>query len=191
MSYICLYDSSLNLIKTITDKSLIESIYMNDSMIVCSFAHKTFECCKIYDFQLNFIESFGQQNDKEQPFYMEKPILIGRQTFSSREKLNPVIFGMTHAHIFFYNTKSMFIMCRKNGTIIREMEKLNDKSIFTLDSKSNIIEINSQSNKIKLFNINNQISIESTYNSNFDDIFLIESNFFAFIDKSKETLLIV
>ena len=60
-------------------------------------------------------------------------------------------------------------MCRKNGTIIKEMEKLNDKSIFTLDSKSNIIEINSQSNKIKLFNINNQISIESTYNSNFVD----------------------
>ena len=48
VSYVSLFDASLNPIKTITDKSLIESIYMNNSRIVCSFAHKTFDSCKVF-----------------------------------------------------------------------------------------------------------------------------------------------
>ncbi len=213
VSYVSLYDANLNQIKTITDKSLIESIYMNNSKIVCSFAHKTFDSCKVfeinylfdknclfkfeiflkvYDFELNFIESFGQQSDKDKPFFMEKSILNNaRPYYSSKDKLNPIVFGYTENNIYFYNTKAMYLMSRKQGTIVKTVNKINEKSYFVLDSQLNLIEINTSSNKIKLINFENEISVESNYDLNYDEVHLIEDNYFAFIDKSKDILIFV
>lgn len=191
ISFISLFDSNLNLLKTITDKSLIESIYINDSKIICSFAHKTFDCCKVYDLDLNFIESFGQQNDKEKPFFMEKTNSTVKQNYNSKEKLNPSIFGFSSNKIYFFNSKKMFIMSRKLGIILNSIDKINEKSYFILDSQSNVIELNTHSNKIKLFNFENEILVESSYDLNFDDAFLIEDKYFVFVNKQKETLMIV
>lgn len=191
VSYINLFDSNLNLIKTISDKSLIESIYINESRIICSFAHKTFDCCRVYDLHLNLVETFGQQNDKDKPFFLEKSHLNNKQLHNTKEKLNPIMFGFTDKNIYFYNSKSMFVMSRKLGLIVKEMNKINDKSYFILDSQMNVIEINTHSNKLKLVNFEYDISVEASYDLNFDDAFLVEEKYFVFVDKNKESLTIV
>ena len=85
----------------------------------------------------------------------------------------------------------MYAMSRKLGTIAKTANKINEKSYFLLDSQLNVIEINTSSNKIKLFNFENEISVESNYDLNYDELHLIEDSYFAFIDKSKDTIIIV
>ena len=70
-----LYDMNLNLVKSITKFTSIESVFMNESYIILFYAHKTNECCQVYDSKLNELFSFGQQTNKENPFFMEKSIL--------------------------------------------------------------------------------------------------------------------
>ena len=123
---------------------------------------------------------------------MEKSALSNvKQYYSSKDKLNPIVFGYTDNSVYFNNTKTMYAMSRKLGTIIKQANKINEKSYFLLDSQLNIIEINMSSNKIKLFNFENEISVESNYDFNYDELHLIEDSYFAFIDKSKDTIIIV
>ena len=67
-----LYDTDLNLIKSLNKHSSIESIYMNEKYIVLTFTHQINKCCEVYDLNLNELFSFGQQTNVEKGFYMEK-----------------------------------------------------------------------------------------------------------------------
>ena len=96
---------------------------MNDSRIVCSFGHRTYECCKVFDLELNHVESFGQQNDEQKEFYLERTEVSAAQF--AKEKYNPVIFGLNEGKIFFYTKKTMTIMCKKTGLVLNSFEKSN------------------------------------------------------------------
>ena len=69
---------------------------------------------------------------------MEKIELNSKQF--GKEKATPVVFGLTKENIYSYTKHCMTIMCRESGQIVKKMEKFNEKSIFILDSQSNLIE---------------------------------------------------
>lgn len=189
INFISLYDSELNLIKTVRERSSIESIYMNDSRIVCSFGHRTYECCKVFDLELNHVESFGQQNDEQKEFYLERTEVSAAQF--AKEKYNPVIFGINEEKIYFYTKKTMTIMCKKTGSILNSFEKSNEKSFFLLDSQSNVIEINTYGNYIKMHNFHVDMNVNSTYDVNYENVCLIEDQYFAFVSANKENIVVV
>lgn len=167
-------------------------IFVIFSFILSVFSFYKFPPNKVYDFQLNLVESFGQQSDKEKLFYMEKSVLTNvKQYYNSKDRLNPIVFGYTDNNVYFYNSKTMYVMSRKSGLILKTVNKINDKSYFLMDAQLNIVEINTNSNKIKLTNFENEISVEATYDYNYDELYMIEDGFFVFVDKCKETLTIV
>jgi hypothetical protein len=187
--YISLYDSELNLLKKITEKSIIESIFINESRIILTFSHRSSEVCKVFDYDLDYLESFGQQNDPEVAFYMNK-VKISAKEFA-KEKMNPIVFGFDKDNIYFYSKKSMSIMSRKSGLILKSILKTNEKSFFILDSQSNIIEINVFSSNIILHNLKLDIKIDSFYDNNFDSVSLIENQYFAFVSLNKTEVTII
>ncbi len=189
INFIALYDHELNLIRTVKERSSIESIFMNDSRIICSFGHRSYECCKVFDTELNHVESFGQQTENDKPFYLERTEVSAAQF--AKEKYNPVIFGYNEEKIFFYNKKSMTVMCKKNGCVLNSFEKSNERSFFILDSQSNVIEINTYGNRVKLHNFHVNMSVDSTYDINYENVCLIEDQYFAFVYSNKENITIV
>jgi len=185
---ILLYDSELNLIKSISETLSIESIFMNDSQIVCSSTFGS-KCFKVFDLELNHKESFGQQTDEQKEFYFEKTTLEAAKF--GREKSIPIIFGLNKDIIFFFTKKAITFMCKKTGMILKKAEKSNENSFFLLDFQSNMIEIDTYGNSIKLYNSQVDMNANSTYDVNYDKVCIIEDQYFAFVSADKQNIVIV
>ena len=183
VSYINLYDTELREIKSTTDRYLIESIYLTQNRIFCTYAHKTTDCCRVYDYDFNVCEGFGQQSNCEAPFYFEKAPLDNKDY---KAKLNPVIFGFHEDKVYFYTKKSVFIMCKKSGRVLNKLHRNIEKTSFVLDSESNLIEFNLICKSIKLFNFENNTTAVAEYENEASEVFLIEDNYFAFVDMNKK-----
>ena len=186
IGHVSLYDADLNLINSISEKAIIESVFINESNLICTFAHRSFECCKVFDFKLNHVTSFGQQKNQDEPFFMEKVEVNAKQF--GKEKVNPVVFGLSKENIYFFTKKYMAIMCRTTGTIMKQIEKINEKSVFILDSQSNVIEIYVTGNRVRFHSFHLDITVDSVYESNFDSVSLVENQYFAFVSTSKDTV---
>lgn len=186
--YLSVYDADMNLLRTIVEKTVIESIFINKSRVVCLFAHKSHECCKMFDLELNFIGSFGQQIDSSQPFYIEK--IDTNLKYFSKEKMNPTIFGVGEDYVYLYDKKSMTLMSRHTGRVEKLVGKMNEKSYFVLDSQSNVIEINPKANHIRLHNFHLDLIVDSMYEEAFEYVHLIEDQYLAFVS-NKDTIKIV
>lgn len=189
INFVALYDSELNLVRTVRERSSIESIFMNEARIVCSFGHRTYECCKVFDLELNYVDSFGQQTDAEKPFYMERAEVSAAQF--AKEKYNPVVFGYNEEKIYFYNKKSMTVVCKQTGCVLKQLEKSNEKSFFVLDSQSNVIEVNTHANFIRLHNFHIDMSVCSTYDTNYENVCFVDDQHFVFVHSNKENILFV
>ena len=186
IGHVALYDSDLNLVNVISEKAIIESVFINESNVICTFAHRSFECCKVFDFKLNHVTSFGQQKNQEESFYMEK-IEVNAKQFG-KEKVNPVVFGWSKENIYFYTKKYMAIMCRTKGTVWKQIDKMNEKSVFILDSQSNVIEIYVLGNRVRFHNFHLDITVDSVYDPNFDSVNLVEDQYLAFVSTNKDTV---
>ena len=184
LGHVSLYDANLNLVSSISEKAIIESLFINESNVICTFANRSFECCKVFDLKLNHVTSFGQQKNQEEPFFMEKVEVNAKQF--GKEKVNPVVFGLSQDNIYFYTKKYMAIMCRTTGTISKQIKKINEKSVFILDSQSNIIEIYEAGNRVRFHNFYLEVTVDSVYDPNFDSVSLVEDQYFAFVSISKE-----
>jgi hypothetical protein len=66
---------------------------MNESNILLFNSYKKEACCSIYDYQLKEISSFGQQNNEESSFFMQKSIINWREEMRLHYNLNPKLFG--------------------------------------------------------------------------------------------------
>lgn len=100
-TYLLLFNSDLVCLKKINKFTSIESLYMNEKNIFLFYAHKTTSCCEILDYDLNELESFGQQNDPDKEFYMERTNIAWKEQSASGLKNNPRIFGYTDSSIYF------------------------------------------------------------------------------------------
>ncbi len=118
--YVSLYDENLNLVKTVSKRAIVESLFINETNVICRFSHRSSECCKVFDFKLNHVTSFGQQKNQEEPFYMEKFEVNAKQF--GKEKLNPVVFGLSEENLYLYTKKYMAIMCRTTGAIWKQIK---------------------------------------------------------------------
>ncbi len=189
-SFLAIYDIDLNLIKTVQEASSVESLYMNDRNIVVTFLRADLpNCFKIYDFNLNLIQAFGQYETPTRNFYF-----VRNDQFVSdldRLKLNPIIFGLTEKLIYFFNRRNISVMSRERGELIHSFKKPHESSKFALDSKANILEINTPGNFIKMHNLELNMCITGSFISTFEKIVLIEDKYLAFMNHDKQRIIIV
>lgn len=159
---------------------------MNEKYIVCVNSYKIDKCCVVYDYRFNEVYAFGQQDNENEEFYMEKSQISEREMYTSNVKLNPKIFGFTNECIYMYNMNNMIILDRRLGVVLKKLKIVEDKPIFMLDNQNNIIQVNNQSKRIT-FNSNDfNLSLSSNYNDELDTVFLNKQNQMVFIDKFKE-----
>ena len=190
-SFILLYDIDFNLVKQLKKFSSVESVFMNDKYIILSYAHRAHACCSLFDYNLDEIESFGQQLNPERPFYMEKVVLSVKEQINSNLKSNPKIFGLTNENIYFQNLSRMIIMCRQKGEIKTESLINGDSPYFLLDSQNNILRINNISKRIALINYEFGYDLQNVYSDYLDEVCLTADNNLAFVDKYKESVLFI
>lgn len=180
-----LYDDDLNLLNTKSDCNMVESIFLSESRIVCTYTHKSNDICGVFDHEMNFVENFGQSKEASSAFYMEKSkIPDGFQD----KKLNPVIFKYDSKHVHFYTNHEMIMMCKQTGNVIQRDEKINECSKFTVDEEDNLFEVNILFKEITFNNIGMDISTTTRYNINVDEVFLIENNYLAFVDSKNNRI---
>jgi hypothetical protein len=186
IGHVALYDADLNLVNSISEKAIIESVFINESNVICTFAHRSFECCKVLDFKLDHVISFGQQKNQEEPFYMEK-VEVNPKQFG-KDKVNPVVFGLSKENIYFYTKNYMAVMSRTTGFVWKQIEKINEKSVFILDSQSNVIEMYVVGNRVRFHSFHLDITVDSVYDPNFDSVHLVEDQYFAFVSTNKDSV---
>jgi hypothetical protein len=190
-NFIQLYDSNLNLIKSITQFSSIESVYMNNSSIFLFYSHKKDACCSIYDYKLNEMNTFGQQTNDKAAFYMEKSNLNWREQMSMNFKVNPKLFGYDESNVYICNFNKMSIMSRKSGEIVNSMALLGSRPYFLLDSQSNIIQVNNLSKKLTLYNTDLEVLNKTTYDDTLDNVYVTKDNQIAFVDLEKKYVIFI
>jgi hypothetical protein len=190
-SYILLYDINLKLVKMLKKFSSVESVYMNDNYICLFYAHRSNACCTLFDYELNELETFGQQIDAKMPFFMEKSTLTYKDQMNSSLKNNPKIFGITSDSIYFFSMTKMSIMRRLTGEVKTEVPISGDTPYFLLDAQSNIIQVNTVSKRIAVTNYEFDYSILNYFSDNLEDVYLTADNNLAFVDKNKEKVLFI
>jgi hypothetical protein len=190
-SFVLLFDTNLRLVKKIKMFSSVESIYMNEKYICLFYAHRSSTCCTLYDYQLNEVESLGQQADIDKPFYMEKSTLSYKDQASMALKNNPRIFGITEEFLYLFNVDKMTIMCRLSGLITTQVKISGDMPYFLLDTQSNIIQVNSLSKRIAVINYDFDYSVHNVFSDNLEDLYLTADNNLAFVDRNKEKVFFV
>lgn len=188
VSHLRLYDENLNCIRATKERHLVESIFMNDRRVVCSFTHKSVDCCKVYDIELNELKSFGQQTNVDDPFYFEK-LPANRKDYKAR--LNPSIFGYTSSNIYLHDRHSMLIMCQKTGRIVHSARQKFEGAKYLLDEQNNVIEANITCKEVDFYNTSVGVSARGTYDIEASDVFLLENYFLAFVDVKKQSVIIV
>ena len=77
-------------------------------------------------------------------------------------------------------------MCKKSGRVLNKLHRNIEKTSFVLDSESNLIEFNLICKSIKLFNFENNTTAVAEYENEASEVFLIEDNYFAFVDMNKK-----
>lgn len=183
-----LYDSDLNELKTSTDRHLIESILLTKSHVVCTYAHKSNECCRVYDHNFNDTGSFGQQTDSEGAFYLEK-LPLNKKDYKA--KLNPIIFGYDEGRVYFHDKKEMVMMCRRTGQVLSSVMKRNENLSFFLADGNNILEIDHVCKTIGFWNSEFDVRSSGTYNLEANSVVLIEGSFLAFINNNQQCVTVV
>jgi hypothetical protein len=186
-----LYDSNLNLIKSINPFYSIESVYMNESNIFAFHSYKRQACCAIYDYQLKEISSFGQQTNEEASFFMQQSNLNWREEIRLHYNVNPKLFGYDDNNIYFYNVNKMSIMSRKSGEIVKSMALDGSWPYFLFDSQSNIIQVNKLSKKLTLFNTNLEVLNKTTYDASLSQVYVTKDNQIAFVDSEKKYVIFI
>ena len=158
-THVNLYDSDLNLVKSLKKFSSIESVFMNEKYIVVTHSHRSDGCCSIYDYRLNELALFGQQKDKDADFFMERLSLSWKEQNSLNYKINPKVFGLTEKLIYFYNHAEMTIMDRVKGKVVHKKQIISgDKPYFLLDTQGNIVQVNKLSKKVSVFNFDVELN---------------------------------
>lgn len=190
-TYVLLLNSDLKCLKQISKYTSVESLFMNEKNVFIFYAHKTSACCEILDYDLNELETFGQQTDPERPFYMEKTNLAWKEQTSAGVKNNPKIFGFTDKFIYLFNIKQMFLIDRKTGKVLKTLDSNGDPAYYLLDSQSNILKVNSLCKRISLFNFEQEVFIQNKYSNCLDDVYLTNDDYLAFVDKNKEFVVFV
>lgn len=185
---ILLFDSDLNEIASTEYSNSVESVYMNTTNIVVTFAKKNIECCQIYDYNFNKISSFGQQKNQNEPFYF---IDSSVERTSFKENFNPVVFGLTDELIFTYTKADIIILSRDTGKVIQSNQKRSENSILYLDNDANIIEINTLAKEIFFYSADMKLIVDTRYNIDATEVSLVENNFFAFINSKKCSINVV
>ena len=188
-NHLRLYDSNLNLIKSIKKFYSIESVYMNESNIFLFHAYKKDACCAIYDYQLNEISSFGQKTNDKAGFFMQESNLNWREQIRFHFNVNPKLFGYDDNN--FYNVKEMSIMSRKSGEIVKSMALDGSRPYFLLDSQSTIIQVNKLSKKLTLFNTNLEVLNKTTYDETLGQVYVTKDNQIAFVDSEKKYVIFI
>lgn len=189
-TYILLYDANLTLIKMIKRFSSIESIYMNEKYVCLFYVHRSHSCCTLFDYQLNELNSFGQQTESTHSFYMEKsqPTCLKDQY---KTKINPHLFGLTDNRIYLYNMQKMIEMNRHTGAIVSELKLTGDPSYFLLDDHHNIIQVQTASKRVVLKNHKYDLVVRASYPDSLDEVFLMRDNELAFVCKNKESVVFI
>jgi hypothetical protein len=187
-----LYDTvGLNLIKSLKKSTSVESVFMNDKFVILIYAHKINACCQVYDHRMNEVFSFGQQNDKNKPFFMEKSELSWQEEKKMSFKLNPRIFGFTEKYIYLCNFNKMSIMSRQTGNIVRSLNLIGNRPFFLLDVQDNIIQVNPLGKKLTLYNSDLELLNESMYTDSLDTCHVTKENKLAFVDVEKKYIIYV
>ena len=185
---IVLFDAELNLISSLKSPASIESIYMDKENIVCTFANRKSRCCHIYNYSFTLTGTFGQQKNRDEPFFFENG---PQDTNGLRSMLNPIVFGLTNERIFTCTKTHIVIYCRENGSVIYSTKRKSQKSVFYLDGSLNIIEIDLISKEIFFVSADFNLSTETRYTFDVTEVSLVENNFFAFINSKKRFIVLV
>lgn len=191
-THVNLYDSDLNLVKSLKKFSSIESVFMNEKYIVVTHSHRSDGCCSIYDYRLNELALFGQQKDKDADFFMERLSLSWKEQNSLNYKINPKVFGLTEKLIYFYNHAEMTIMDRVKGKVVHKKQIISgDKPYFLLDTQGNIVQVNKLSKKVSVFNFDVEFSIENNYDDCYDGVFSTHDGHLALVNGHKKFLVLI
>lgn len=188
--FISIFDCNLNKIKSISSNYSIESIYINEKSIICTYLNANpHHIYNVFDFNLTHITSFGQCYNEFSKFYVRRNDI----PFSEKGilKYNPVLFGFTDDNIYFHNKVCIVIMCKKTGDIVKQFKKTCQSSELMVDRNSDILEFNLLGNYIKLYNIEKNICITGNYFGSYSEILNIENGYFVFINFEKNNLIIV
>ena len=184
-----LCDSELNVLKEINVPHNVESVFMNDESILVSFNfyEKSVEDrFHLYDLDLVKKESFGQQTDKNKPFYFKKLVLDRKRDLKTTA--NSYLFGLSSTKIYLHDKNNLLIICRKNGNIINTLKKKSEFKYF-LDELENIIEINIEYKEVCMQNFD--VGSKGKYDIEADDVFLFENYFFAFVNTKEFSIIII
>jgi len=180
---IILFDSNLNQLKASRLQNLIESIYMNNKNIVCTFVHKSSDISIVLNFELNSVGTFGQKLDADKPFFYD----IIEDTKDFRSKKNLTVFGFNESRIYLYNTIEMVLMCSKTGTVLNTVKK-KPSSYFIIDSNENILEVDTISKEILFRSMDMSLNTSSRYQIAASSVFLVEDQFISFVDSKSKKL---
>lgn len=183
-----LYDENLNLLKSMSDSKMVESIHLSETKFVCTYTHKSSNICAVFDHEMNFIENFGQSKDTSSPFYMEK--LKSAENYREK-KLNPVIFKFDSHFIYFYTQSELIIMCKQTGNVSQRHKKTNERSTFAMDEEGNLFEVNILFKEVTFKNVEMNISTTSRFDIKVDEVFLVENNYLAFVDSKSHHITFV
>ncbi|RNA02175.1 hypothetical protein BpHYR1_001639 [Brachionus plicatilis] len=185
-SHLILFDWDLNCVKNTQKTSMIESLYMNEKNLFLMYSHRSTDICEILDYNLDQIDSFGQQINPDNQFYFEKNDNIYRS--SQRELSFPKVFGCSNEHVYMYNKFQMIRMCRLTGISEKMIEMNGEPSNFIFDHQKNIIKTSGMAKLISFYNFDEDISITSAFSFQFDEVFISSDDYLVFCDSNKEFL---
>ena len=187
--FLSIFDCNLNKIKSIREINSIESLYINESILICSYLNASSNCCNVFDLNLTLVTSFGQKFNEYSEFFIRK----NDHPFSENGRLlcNPLIFGYSEEHIYFYNKLCIIIMCSKTGTLLRQIQRTCQTSTLMIDKNSNILEFSLLGNYVKLYNLEKNMCITGNYIGLYSEICFLENKYFAFVSQDKKNIIIV
>ena len=187
VTIISVFDCDLNEICKTEENSSIGNVYATNENIVCLFYNRSSNFIKVYDSNLKSKDTFGQCDDHKQAFYVNRHLMDPSRIVS--EAIYPIIFGYKDNKIYMHDEKSVYVMCRKTGHYLNTFLKTDQDSSFILDSFNNIIEFNSVTRNIRVLDENLHLNVY--FKRKFDQLYLLDDKYLAFVDKQKDCVIII